>query len=248
MTDLRFLERDGGERIAYRKCEGGSPGIVWVGGFRSDMEGTKAQMVAEWAARKGLASLRFDYFGHGASSGDFERGTISRWRDDALAAFDNLSVGPQIVVGSSMGGWISTLLARARPERIAALVLLAPASDFTETLMWAIMPEEVRREIVEKGRWLYRSEDDSYPITSDLIESGRENLVLGETLDVAYPVRIIQGMADRDMPWRHALKLVDCLKGDVRLTLIKCGEHRLSAPSDLKLIEQTLETLREQIG
>jgi pimeloyl-ACP methyl ester carboxylesterase len=248
MTDLRFLDRGGGDRLAYRRTAGGAPGVFWTGGFRSDMEGTKASLVAGWAERQGRASLRFDYFGHGSSTGDFAAGTITRWRDDALAAFDALTEGPQILVGSSMGGWIALLLARARRERVAGLLLLAPAPDFTETLMWKPMSEDARREILEKGEWLYKAGDDSYPITRALIDSGRENLVLGETLRFAFPVRILQGMADRDVPWRHALELTECIEGDVRLTLLKNSEHRLSSPGDLKLLERTLDALVAEAG
>jgi pimeloyl-ACP methyl ester carboxylesterase len=249
MTDLAFLE-SGGVRLAYRRREGKGPCVVWLGGFRSDMDGTKAAFLDGWAARRGRAYLRFDYSGHGSSGGDFLDGTISRWFADALAVFDALSEGPVIPVGSSMGGWIALLLARARPERIAGLVLVAPAPDFTEDLMWAGMPEEVRRAILENGRWQRPSAygGEGYPITRALIEDGRKNLLLRSKHAFPFPVRILQGMQDADVPWRHALRLCDAIEGDVRVTLVKNGDHRLSTPSDLKLLENTLDALIEDIA
>jgi pimeloyl-ACP methyl ester carboxylesterase len=246
MADLEFLTLVNGDRIAYQRTEGRGPGILWLGGFHSDMHGTKAEAVAAWAARRGRAVLRFDYFGHGLSSGDFRNGTISHWRDNALAVLDTLAKGPQILVASSMGGWIAMLLAHRRPERIAGLLLIAPAADFTEALMWQRMPEDVRRQVVETGSWLYEPENDEpYPITRGLIEDGRSNLVLHSTLEPAYPVRILHGMADTDVPWQHGLKLAETIKGDVRFTLVQKATHRLSTPSDLKLIERTLDGLTE---
>ncbi len=245
MTDLQFLDREDGERLAYRRLGGSGPGLFWVGGFRSNMEGTKAEYLAEWAASRKRAMLRFDYYAHGRSSGDFVKGTITRWRDDALAAFDRLTEGPQIVVGSSMGGWIADLLALTRPDRVAALVLLAPAPDFTEDLMWNPMPEAARKAVLDAGLWFYEGEGDSYPITRALIESGRENLVLGKPQKISFPVRILHGMADAEVPWRHTLKLVDIIEGDVRLTLLKNSGHRLSTPEDLELIVGTVDGLFE---
>ena len=240
----------GRERLAYRRVDGPGPGIVWLGGFRSDMEGTKAQAVDAWAARNGRACLRFDYFGHGASSGDFADGTISRWRDDALAILDGLTKGPQILVGSSMGGWIAMLVARVRPERVAGLLLVAPATDFTEVLMWQQMPQEAWRAILEQGVWTYKSEDDgeSIPITRALIEDGRKNLILGETTVLSCPVRILQGMDDPDVPWGHAMKLAGAIEGDVTITLVKRGDHRLSAPANLKLLERILDGLVKDLS
>lgn len=245
MTDLQFLDRGDGERLAYRRLEGSGPGFFWVGGFRSTMEGTKAEYLAGWAANRHRALLRFDYYAHGRSSGDFIKGTISRWRDDALTALDRLTEGPQIVVGSSMGGWIADLLTRARPDRVAALVLLAPAPDFTEDLMWSLMPEAARKAVFDTGQWLYEGKSDSYPITRALIESGRKNLVLDKPQKVSFPVRILHGMADTEVPWHHTLKLVDILEGDVRLTLLKNSGHHLSTPEDLELIAGTMDDLYE---
>jgi pimeloyl-ACP methyl ester carboxylesterase len=250
MTDPSYLDLGGGERLAYRRLNGLEPGIVWLGGFRSDMDGTKAQAVAAWAARMGRACLRFDYSGHGRSSGEFANGTISRWRDDALAVIDRLTEGEQILVGSSMGGWLALLAAKARPQRVAGLLLIAPATDFTEALMWQRMTAEAKREILEKGVWIYKSEDGSetFPITRALIEDGRKNLILGEKIAFGCPVRILQGMADAEVPWPHALKLAARIEGEVLVTLVKNGDHRLSAPSGLKLLERTLAALTEDVG
>ncbi|HSZ73462.1 MAG TPA: alpha/beta hydrolase [Rhizomicrobium sp.] len=239
------LRRHDGETIAYEMREGKAPGIVWLGGFKSDMAGTKATALDAMAARESRALLRFDYFGHGKSSGEFRKGTITRWREDALEVFDALTQGPQILVGSSMGGWISLLLARARPERIAGMLLLAPAPDFTEALMWPSLPDDAKKQIMEQGEWSWPSEYDEEPylITRTLIEDGRKNLILHERISLPFPVRILQGMKDSDVPWRHAVKLVEAIDGDVRLTLVKDGDHRLSTPRDLILIEETLKNL-----
>ena len=246
MTPPSFLDRNG-TALAYRKREGKGPCIVWLGGFRSDMDGTKAEALDQWCAREGRAVLRFDYSGHGLSGGDFLGGTISRWRDDALFMLDRLADGPAVLVGSSMGGWIALLLARMRPERIKGMVLIAPAPDFTEELMWAEMPAAAKVELLEKGVWQRDSayDHERYPITRVLIEDGRENLVLGAPIAAAFPVRILQGMADPDVPWRHAMRLVEAIEGDVRINLVKHGDHRLSTPDDLKLLEQTLSGLME---
>lgn len=234
-------------RIAVRVTPGRAtpthPGILWCGGFLSDMRGTKAEALAEWGARHDRRVVRFDYSGHGESGGEFEQGTVSRWAEDALAVFDRVTEGPQVVVGSSMGGWIALLLARAlaaRGEsgRLAALVLIAPAPDFTEELMWKAMPEEVRATLMQEGRWVRPSQyGPGQVITRALIEDGRRNLVLGAPFAVGCPVRILQGVADPDVPWQHALRLVTCLaEDDVVLSLIKDGDHRLSRPEDLARI------------
>jgi pimeloyl-ACP methyl ester carboxylesterase len=243
----RFIREDG-ETIAYLRRGGKSPGIVWFGGFHSDMTGTKAQALDAWAEATGRAYLRFDYFGHGASSGAFSDGTITRWLDDALAVLDRLCDGPQVFVGSSMGAWIALLAARARPEKIAALLLLAPAVDFTEALIWARMTPDIRREVMEHGQWQRPSAygDGPYPITRALIEDGRRHLMLDASIHVDCPVHILQGMQDPDVPWQHALKLVEKLSGNPTLTLIKSGDHRLSTPEDLGRLTHALDaTLAE---
>jgi pimeloyl-ACP methyl ester carboxylesterase len=243
------LEREDGETIAYLARGGKSPGVVWLGGFKSDMTGTKAQAMDAWAEREGRAFVRFDYFGHGQSSGNFREGSISRWRADALAVLDQLTVGPQILVGSSMGGWIALLAALARPERVAGMLLIAPAADFTEAIMWSRLPGEIQREIMEKGEWLWPSSHDAepYPITRKLIEDGRKNLILDGPIALDFPVRILQGMMDPDVPWMHAVKTVERIEGDVTLTLIKNGDHRLSEPEDLARMTRALEDLLAHI-
>jgi pimeloyl-ACP methyl ester carboxylesterase len=247
MADQRaaYLAQDGGARIAYLKRDGAAPGVVWLGGFRSEMTATKATALDAWAEQKGRALVRFDYFGHGASSGDFRDGTVSRWRGDALEVLDRLTEGRQILVGSSMGAWLALLVALARPDRVAALLLIAPATDFTQELLWTSFSVVARREIVEKGEWLRPSayEPDPYPITRTLIEDGRKHLLLGAPIALSCPVRVIQGMQDPDVPWQHALRLVDRLGTDTRITLVKNGDHRLSMPQELELIEQTLSAL-----
>ena len=209
-----------------------------MGGFRSDMAGTKAQALAEWAAAQGRAYVRFDYLGHGESSGDFQaKGTITRWREDALAVLDELTRGPLLLVGSSMGGWIACLAAMARPERLAAMVLIAPAPDFTEKLMAPEIPPRGRADLEANGVWFRPSDygEEGYPITRALLEDGARWSILGaEPIPILVPVRILQGGADPDVPWRHALELANAIKGeDVVFSLIKDGDHRLSRPQDL---------------
>ena len=232
---------DDARRIAVRRRKGASPGLFWLGGFKSDMGGTKAVALDEWAAEQGRACVRFDYSGHGESGGDFADGTIGQWLDESLAVFDAFCDGPQIVVGSSMGGWMALLLARALAKRknptatLAGLVLIAPAPDFTEALMWKNFSPEIKNEIETKGVW-HRPSDygDPYPITRNLIEDGRKHLVLGGMIEVGCPVRILQGAQDPDVPWQHAFALTHCLPSDdVVLTLVQDGDHRLSRPQDI---------------
>jgi pimeloyl-ACP methyl ester carboxylesterase len=228
-------------RIAVRLREGKAPGLVWLGGFKSDMQGTKAMALDAWAAKAGRTCLRFDYSGHGESGGDFRQGTIGRWLEESLAVFTAFCRGPQIVIGSSMGGWLALLLvrelrARSAPASVAGLVLIAPAVDFTEELMWKRFTPEIRREIEEKGVW-HRPSDYSaepYLITRGLIEEGRNHLLLGGLIETGCPVRILQGVQDPDVPWQHAVELVSRLaRDDVVLTLVKDGDHRLSRPEDI---------------
>jgi pimeloyl-ACP methyl ester carboxylesterase len=244
------LLREDGQTIAYLRRAGKHPQILWLGGFKSDMGGTKAQALDEWARVRGQAYLRFDYFGHGASSGAFADGTVSRWLGDALAVLERLGDGPQVLVGSSMGAWIALLVARARPEKIKGLLLIAPATDFTESLVWARMPAEIRHEVMEKGQWERPSAygDGPYPITRALIEDGRRHLLLGAPIEIDCPVHIVQGMQDPDVPWQHAMKLIDRLSGDPVLTLIKRGDHRLSTAADLQRIEEILDRLLTELG
>lgn len=238
-------------RIAVRARPGSSPGLIWLGGFKSDMSGTKALALDEWAAGKGRACVRFDYSGHGESGGAFADGTIGRWLEESVAVFERFCRGPQVVIGSSMGGWMALLLAREIGKRngavslanrasLAGLVLIAPAPDFTEQLMWNGFPDEVRQEIIIKGVWMRPSEygDGSpYPITRALIEEGRNHLLLGSAIEVGCPVRILQGAQDPDVPWQHAFALAHRLPAeDVVMTMIQDGDHRLSRPQDIARI------------
>ena len=231
-------------RIAVRARAGAAPGLFWLGGFNSDMKGTKALALDAWAAERGRACVRFDYSGHGESGGQFIDGTIGRWLEESIAVFDRFCHGPQVVIGSSMGGWMALLLAREIGKRIdsgangaslAGLVLIAPAPDFTEELMWKGFSAKIRREIEQKGVWLRPSEYGApYPITRALIEEGRNHLLLGGSIAIGCPVRILQGAQDPDVPWRHAFTLAQRLPAeDVVLTMIQDGDHRLSRPQDI---------------
>jgi pimeloyl-ACP methyl ester carboxylesterase len=242
-----FIEvgkEDGQRRIAVRARAGAAPGLLWLGGFHSDMKGTKAIALDAWAAEQGRACVRFDYSGHGESGGAFIDGTIGRWLEESVAVFGQFCTGPQVVIGSSMGGWMALLLAREIAKRsasrasLAGLVLIAPAPDFTEELMWKGFSAKARREIETKGVWLRPSEyGEPYPITRALIEEGRNHLLLGSAIEVGCPVRILQGAQDPDVPWRHAFALADRLPSDdVVLTMIQDGDHRLSRPQDIARI------------
>jgi pimeloyl-ACP methyl ester carboxylesterase len=238
-----FLERPGGARLAWRAVAGGGPTVVWMGGFRSDMAGTKAQALADWALARGRSYVRFDYFGHGESEGDFAEGTITRWREDALAVLEGLTEGPVVPVGSSMGGWIACLCAMARPDQVKALVLVAPAPDFTEKLMAPEMSAAARAELAATGVWLRPSDyGDPYPITRALLEDGARWSILDGPVNIEAPVRILQGGEDPDVPWRHALTLAQQIKGaDVVFSLIKDGDHRLSRPQDIARLIAAVE-------
>ncbi len=228
----------------------GGPGLFWLGGFKSDMRGTKAEALDQWAAREGRGCLRFDYSGHGESGGDFLDGTIGRWLDEAVAVYARFAKGQQVVIGSSMGGWLALLMARRLADMkdtapIAGMVLIAPAVDFTEALMWQRFPAEIKREIEEKGVWLRPSDygEEPYPITRGLIEDGRKHLLLGGLIETGCPVHILQGVKDPDVPWQHAQELVARFaRDDVVLTLIKDGDHRLSRPED---IERLIAAVKE---
>ena len=228
--------------IAVRRDEGRGPGLFWLGGFKSDMKGTKAEALSQWARENGRSCVRFDYSGHGESGGDFRAGTIGRWLEESLAVFEAYAEGPQVVIGSSMGGWIALLLLQALRKRagtkgsVAGLVLIAPAVDFTEVLMWQRFPAKVKKEIEQNGVWLRPSEyGEPYPITRALIEEGRNHLLLGRMIETGCPVRILQGVQDPDVPWNHAVELTSRLaQDDVVLTLVKDGDHRLSRPEDLE--------------
>jgi pimeloyl-ACP methyl ester carboxylesterase len=254
MTDTTVSEQEpafievgqgeAGRRIAVRARAGGAPGLFWLGGFNSDMKGTKALALDAWAAEHGRACVRFDYSGHGESGGRFADGTIGRWLEESVTVFSQFCEGPQVVIGSSMGGWMALLLARELGRRaqtratLAGLVLIAPAPDFTEVLMWNGFSPEVRDEIMTKGVWHRPSQyGEPYPITRALIEEGRNHLLLGSAIDVGCPIRILQGAQDPDVPWQHAFALAHRLPSeDVVLTMIQDGDHRLSRPQDIARI------------
>ncbi len=252
MTQAQRLQRPDGHTIAYmnRSAKTTGPSVLWLSGFKSEMTATKASALDDWAVRTGRGYTRFDYFGHGASSGSFRDGTVSRWRDDALAILDSVANGPQILVGSSMGAWIALLAALARPERVAGMVLIAPAPDFTEDLIWAELPDVARQTIEADGEWMRPSayDPDPTPITRALIEDGRRHLLLKRPIPIRVPFHILHGMADPDVPWTHALRLVERLESkDVTLELVKYGDHRLSTPCDLVRLEEALERLYRQL-
>jgi len=247
-----ILARPDGATIAYRRrldrSGGKLPGVVFLGGFTSDMTGIKASALDGVCDRSGQAFLRFDHFGHGMSSGAFRDGTIGRWADDALAVIDALTAGPQILVGSSMGGWIMLLAALARPRRVAGLVGVAAAPDFTEDLIWAKTTPEIRERLRMDGVWLEPSADAGppTPIALRLIEEARRHLLLRGRIAIDRPVRLLHGMADPDVPWQTALRLAERLQGDdVVVTLIKDGDHRLSRDADLELLGATVAALSE---
>lgn len=251
MSEPAYLDTPSGRRIAYHRTEGGGPGIVFLGGFKSDMTGTKAMHLETWARALGRAFLRFDYSGHGQSSGAFEDGCIGDWAEDAAATVEALTEGPQVLVGSSMGGWIALLLARTMPQRVAGLVGIAAAPDFTEDGFWAGFDAGQRATIEQAGRLELPSEysDDPYVITRRLIEDGRENLVLRAPLSLPFPVRLLQGSADEDVAVDVPLRLMDHAEADdIRLTLVKGADHRFSSPDCLALMESAISEVTARVG
>jgi pimeloyl-ACP methyl ester carboxylesterase len=252
-TEPTFIEvgsASDARKIAVRVRTGNAPGLLWLSGFNSDMQGTKALALDAWAAQHDRPFVRFDYSGHGSSGGAFVDGTIGRWLEESTAVFDRFCEGPQVVIGSSMGGWMALLLAREIARRrgagrasLAGLVLIAPAPDFTEELMWKGFPPQVREEIETRGLWLRPSQyGEPYPITRALIEEGRNHLLLGRAIEVGCPVRILQGAQDPDVPWQHAFALAHRLPSDdVVLTIIQDGDHRLSRPQDIARIIAAVE-------
>ena len=242
-----ILTRPDGATIAYRRLSGKAPGIVFMSGFRSDMTGTKALFLDEYCRARGAAFVRFDYFGHGASSGEFLRGTIGRWAGDAVAVIDTLTEGPQILVGSSMGGWIMLLAALDRPHRVSALLGIAAAPDFTEDLVFSRLAPAERRALCEMGAVTLPSQWDpaGYTYTRELIEEGRHRLLLRGPVPIRSPVRLLHGMDDDAVPWQRSILLCERLESrDVALTLVKGGDHGLSRPNDLARLTAILEELR----
>jgi pimeloyl-ACP methyl ester carboxylesterase len=250
-SGLRQLQMDHGSFLAYRRRSAsgdgiGRPGIVFLGGFKSDLSGTKATALDAFCCARRLGFLRFDYSGHGASGGDFLHGSISRWTADALAAIDRLTEGPLILVGSSMGGWIMLLVALARHERVKGLVGIAAAPDFTEALIWQGLPAAARAQLLKAGRLERPSEYSANPtvITRTLIEDGRKHLLLGGPIAIAVPVRLLHGTADRDVPHGLSLRLAERLVSeDVVVSLVKDGDHRLSRPQDLARLRAAIDEL-----
>jgi pimeloyl-ACP methyl ester carboxylesterase len=244
------LDRGDGVELAWASLDGRRPTVVFLPGFRSDMNGDKATALAAFCAARGQAMLRLDYSGHGASGGRFEDGTIGRWTEDALAIIDRQSDGPLVLVGSSMGGWIALLAALARPERVAALIGIAAAPDFTEALMWEAMTFEERATLMRDGVLHAPSQyGEPYPITRGLIEDGRTHLLLNDPIALDCPVRLLHGQQDPDVPWEMALRIAEQITGkDVQVTLVKDGDHRLSRPQDLALLCRTVTQLLDAGG
>ncbi len=244
------LDRGDGVELAWARQDGKSPTVVFLPGFRSDMAGEKATALAAFCAERGQAMLRFDYSGHGTSGGRFEDGTVGRWTDDALAMIDRRTDGPLILVGSSMGGWIALLAALARPDRVAGLIGIAAAPDFTEALMWPAMTLEQRATLMRDGVIHRPSQYGApTPITRALIEDGRGRLLLNAPIDLDCPVRLLHGQRDPDVPWELALRIAERVTGnDVQVVLVKDGDHRLSRPQDLALLRRTLAALLGQDG
>jgi pimeloyl-ACP methyl ester carboxylesterase len=243
---VQKLQRPDGNTVAYAKTSGRAPTVVFLGGFRSDMTGTKAMALEDWARRQGRAYLRFDYLGHGQSSGRFEDGTIGRWLDDSLSAIDRLTEGKLVLVGSSMGGWLSLLAARARPERLAGLVLIAAAPDFTERMLLKGLSAEDRVTLEREGRLERPSQYSPEPsvFTWKLIEEGRNHLLLDKKLVLPCPVRLLHGQSDPDVSWEYSLQIAQHMEApEVITTLVKGGDHRLSAPSDIARLIATVEEL-----
>jgi pimeloyl-ACP methyl ester carboxylesterase len=243
---VQRLLRPDGNTVAYATTAGRAPTVAFLGGFRSDMSGTKAIALEAWAQRTGRAYLRFDYLGHGQSSGRFEDGTIGRWLDDSLAVLDQLATGKLVLVGSSMGGWLSLLAARARPERLAGLVLIAAAPDFTERMLLKGLSPEERTRLQREGRLERPSQYSPEPsvFTWKLIEEGRQHLLLDKKLSLPSPERLLHGQSDPDVPWEYSLQIANHLEApEVITTLIKGGDHRLSTPADIARLIATVEEL-----
>lgn len=242
MQDSGRLDRGDGVHLAWARIAGNAPAVVFLPGFKSDMGGSKAMDLAEFCLARGQSMLRFDYSGHGGSEGAFEHGTIGQWTADALAVIDRLTDGRIILVGSSMGGWIALLAALARLERVAGLIGIAAAPDFTERLMWDAMRPAEREMLLREGVLQVPSEyGGTYPVTSRLIEEGRNHLLLDTAIRLDCPVRLLHGQCDPDVPWELSLRTAAAIVGaDVQVTLIKDGDHRLSRPQDLALLRRTL--------
>jgi len=247
MNPNKFLDLPDGTELAYQHNAGESPGILFCPGFNSDMQGNKAVALDAWCRERGQQFTRFDYFGHGASSGKVEEGGIGRWRDDAVAVLDEITTGPQIVVGSSMGGWIMLLVALARPQRIAALLGIAAAPDFTERMREQGLDKTQLQQLADTGYCDMPNEFDDgqpYRISRRLLEEGADHLLLDREIPVDIPVRLIHGQCDEDVPWQLSMRIAEQLRSsDVELQLVKSGDHRLSEAADLRRLEIALQQL-----
>jgi len=246
MTNPQFFTTPQGRKIAYHKTEGALPGVMFLGGFKSDMTGAKAMALEAFCKARGQQFIRFDYSGHGESSGEFKDGTIGQWKEDALAVLDKLSNGPQILVGSSMGGWIMLLVALAQPKQVAGLVGIAAAPDFTEHLLWDSFTPEQQEEVRKNGFIDVPNcyDDEPYPITLELIAESGNHLVLDGPIDIHCPVHLIHGMEDKDVPWAFSVTLNEKIVGkDVRTMLVDHGDHRMSSEKHLKIITNALEKM-----
>ena len=253
MTATGYQKHDPGDGIAlaYERKTGAAPTFVWLSGFRSDMTGTKAEALSQWAENKEQSFLRLDYSGHGASDGAFVDGTIGRWQEDARAVIEHAAPGPLVLIGSSMGAWIALLLQRTMPARVKGLILIAPAPDFVVRLMWPSLPEAVQRQIMEQGRWDMPSayDPEPTPITRALVEDGRRNLVLDAPIPFTGPVRILHGTDDRDVPIAHGRLVFDTLQSpDKRFLVVEGGDHRLSNEQDITLLLDTADEVRTALA
>lgn len=251
MATTETFENSASQKLAYRLTPGAGPCLIWLCGFRSDMGGTKAEYLDTWAQACGQAFLRFDYRGHGQSEGAFATLGIEDWAADVLSMIDHVApAGPLVLVGSSMGGWLALIAALARPERVKALLLIAPAPDFTHRLLLPTLPPEAHRDLAAAGQWERPSAygDGPYIISQTLIDQGARHLLLGETISFAGPVRILHGQQDPDVPWRLSLELMDALRSaDAQVTFVKSGDHRLSAPGDLALLGENAAGLLRRL-
>jgi len=245
-----ILKQDDGATIAYHRLQGKTPGVVFLTGFKSDMEGGKALALEAFCQARGQAFLRFDYYGHGASSGKFEDGTIGRWADDAVLVIDKLTDGPQVLVGSSMGGWIMLLAALALPERVAGLIGTAAAPDFTEDLLAEAFSAEQKKQMAQQGFVEIPNcyDEEPYRITEALLIEGRNHLLLGGGIPIDCPVRLIHGDSDEDVPWQTSRKIAEKIRStDVEILLVKNGDHRLSESHDLDRLCKTVAHLLDQL-
>lgn len=247
----QYLQRHDGERVAYHASSGRSPGVIYLNGFMSDMQGTKALAVEEFCQKKGQSFIRFDYLGHGASSGDFKQGTISRWAEDALAVLDELTVGPQILVGSSMGGWLMFLVALKRPEKVKGLVGIATGADFTEDLIMANMPDHLQENLNNMGYFettFGEIEPFTYTITQKLLEDGKLHLLLRNPIPYEGSVHLLHGMKDKEVPWQNSIRIADLLKtDDVTLSFVKNAGHRFAEPEEINLLLTSIDQMLKKI-